>query len=764
MNPSTHRKTRLHVFAATATATIALCSALPAIAQEAPPAAPEVQADGPLDRVVVTARKREENLDDVPISVSVLSGDQLESEGIVRLDQAVQAMPGVSVTPTPVGDLLFVRGIGSGENQGFEMSVATFVDGVHFGRGRSARHAFLDVNRIEVLKGPQPILFGKNTIGGAFNITSNKPTDEFEGYIEEYIEPEFGTFQTTGMVSGPITDTLRGRLVLRSFMTDGYMNNSFRGTDEPERNDWVGRGTLAWTPTDDLEITFKGEYGEGRMKGGYAQISRAVAPLSGLVLGIDPDAEFVLDYNKSGPGTVAPWDREFDDTNTYNSTLNVAWDIGDFTLTSVSSYVGYDVDYAFDSDFTPLNLVHQTWDQHWSTWAQEFRLDSPANETFEYTVGFYYSTEKFKNGKRFSFNFGQTPLPFPAADRVQRFVQETEGWSAFAQGTWHMTSDLSVVAGVRHTVDEKDMYKQLFWANPTANTPNPALVIFPAIGLGTPHEYIGVDRSTDNNSFELTLQYQPDEVMYYASYKQGFKAGGFDEGNATGVLSDIMFDDESANSYEAGLKGRMLDGALVGRVALFHSTYDDLQVSIFDGVASLIVGNAAESSTTGLEVEGQWAVNDKLVLSGAATYLDAKYESYVNGPCSFGLGASCNLSGRTLPYSPDLTANLGARWEDQFVGGWTYVVSANAFYSDAFSTAGDLDPRVAQDAFTKIDASVTFTSPDDVWSFSLIGKNLTDEVTSHFGDDIPLSNILGNNYQQYVDPPRTIAIQARYQF
>jgi iron complex outermembrane receptor protein len=228
-------------------------------------------------------------------------------------------------------------------------------------------------------------------------------------------------------------------------------------------------------------------------------------------------------------------------------------------------------------------------------------------------------------------------------------------------------------------------------------------------------------------------------------------------------LSDIIFDDEKAKSYEAGIKIRGLQDRLRANAAIFYSEYENLQVSMFDGVASLIVGNAAESTSKGVELDAQFAATEHLSLSASVTYLDAAYDSYPAGPCAYGQGQVCDLSGKTLPYAPEWSGNLSARWEDTLANGWTYGLRAEAVYSDMFYTAGDLDPFVAQRAYWKYDASVSLTSPSGAWEFAIMGKNLTDEVTAHFGDDIPLSNVLGNNYQQYVDPPRTIALQVRYQ-
>ncbi|HEY0942589.1 MAG TPA: TonB-dependent receptor [Steroidobacter sp.] len=721
-----------------------------------------------VEEIFVTARKREESLQDVPISVAVVSGERLEAAGLTRLEAATQLLPAVTVAPGPAGDQIFVRGIGSGQNQGFEMSVGTFVDGVYFGRGRSARQPFLDVSRIEVLKGPQPILFGKNTIGGAFNITTRRPTKEFEASIDAYWEPEFDTYQATGVISGPLSDTFGARIVGRSSRSDGYLSNSLTGDDEMGRDDWAVRAVLAWEPSDDLSITLKAEINESSLTGGYGQIAAAAPTLRALVGAIDPRAEYNLDYDKSGPGTIAPYNSEWDNNDAYNFTLTADWSVGEHTLTSISSYIGYEVDYGFDVDFTPMNLVHQWWDQEYSAWSQELRLDSPSGDQFEYTVGIYVAREDLSSQRIMPFNFPAVPplALLGTGQRVQNFEQDTDDWSAFAELRWHATQNLSVVAGLRYTDDSKSAWKDMYWAEVGSLTLDPARgTRYSALGLGTPHAYYGLERSTDNLSGAITVEYHLGDVMYYGSYSTGFKSGGFDEGNATGNLNDIVFDDESADAIEIGLKARVLDDRATMNLSLFRAEYDDLQVSAFDGVASLVVGNAARSKSQGAELESQWVVSSRLQLNASLTWLDAKYQEYRGGACYAGRpGPACDLSGERLQYAPELSAALSANWDDVLMDSWRYTLRADANYSDEFYAAADLDPFLMQEAFWKLNARVSVYSTDGRWEFSVVGNNLTDETTFHFGDDIPLSNLLGNNYEAFVDAPRTIGLQARYRF
>jgi len=721
-----------------------------------------------VEEIVVTARKREESLVDVPITVAVLSGGRLEEAGITRLDAATQLLPAVTVAPGPVGDQIFVRGIGSGANQGFEMSVGTFIDGVYFGRGRSVRQPFLDVSRIEVLKGPQPILFGKNTIGGAFNITTRRPTDEFEATIDTYWEPEFDTYQATGVISGPLSETLGGRLVGRIDRSDGFLSNSLTGDNELKRDDWAVRGVLTWEPSDDLSITFKAEINRSSLTGGYGQIAAATPTLRALVSAVDPKAEFDLDYDKSGPGTIAPYDKEWDDNDAYNFTLTADWTAGEHTITSISSYIGYKVDYAFDVDFTALSLVHQFWDQTYKAWSQELRLDSPTDRRLEYTAGVYVAREDLGSDRIMPFNFPAVPplAGLGSGQRLQHFDQDTDDWSVFGQVRWHATDALAVVAGLRYTDDTKSASKDMYWAEVGSATPDPVRgARYAALGLGTPHAFDNLEKGTSNLSGAITLEYHRDDVMYYASYSTGFKSGGFDEGNATGNLDDILFDDESAKSIEIGLKASLFDDRAMANLSLFRAEYDDLQVSAFDGVAQLVVGNAARSRSQGVEFESQWVVSPRLQLHASLSWLDAKYVDYPSGACYFGQpGPACDLSGQRLQYAPEWSGALSANWDDGLIGGWRYRLRADATYSGEFYTAADLDPALIQDAFWKLNAQVSVYSTDGKWEFSVVGNNLTDETTFHFADDIPLSNLLGNNYEAYVDAPRTIGFKASYRF
>ncbi len=236
---------------------------------------------------MVTATKRSVGMQDVPIAISVVSGDKIEKFGVTELDELSAYLPNVHIGESGGNNQIFIRGVGSGNNSGFEQSVGTFIDGVYYGRARNSRAAFLDIERVEVLKGPQSTLFGKNTIAGAINITTAQPADAFEAYVDASYETELDGIGLTGMVTGPLTDRLRGRLVAKTFERDGWMENQFPGADDgaSQENDIV-RGTLVWDATDNSSLNLKAEYGEFGTVGATSKIVEA-----------EPGSIFLFSFN-----------------------------------------------------------------------------------------------------------------------------------------------------------------------------------------------------------------------------------------------------------------------------------------------------------------------------------------------------------------------------------------------------------------------------------------------------------------------------------
>lgn len=738
-----------------------------------------------IEEVIVTAQKREQNLLDVSAAVSVVGGERLDNQSVFTLDELSSLIPTVFVSEGAAGSSVFIRGVGSGNNFGFEQSVGIFIDGVHYGRGRTSRNPYLDVERVEVLKGPQGVLFGKNVVAGAFNITTRKPTDTWEYSARAYWNPEYDGTEFSGVASGPISDTLGIRIVAKQYSVDGYLENTLPGQeDHYARDEFMSRVTLQWEPTDNFVATFKAEAGYYDVEGMPVNAVELSAPHLALTQAVDSAAEASFDYQKSGPGVGDPFfNREWDDTETENYTLNMVWDLDAYTLTSVSSFIGYDLDRNIDNDATNLSAVSSPEVHSHHARAQELRFTSNQMQSFSYTLGAYYSEERLKTRRQASVDISESEIAgvFGGIDRVgrnQQFSQINTSWAMFAEGIWSITDTWRLKAGVRYTEDEKEADKRMWYSDITnlddairdagiADAWNGA--------IGVEHEFLDVKRDTDNISPSVTLEWDVNsDLMVYANYSEGFKSGGFDEDLTSGVFSEFIYEDEEVESVALGAKWQLADGAAYLNAEVFRSDYSNLQISQFS-VSSFLVGNAAESISEGLDIDARWQVTENVGLGASFAWLDARYESFPDGPCVSGPdgnpvatgpdGASCDLSGMTLPFAPETSGNVYVQYITQVFKGWELEAFADIVYKDDYVVAGDLDPDIGQDAFYKVNATVSLMSEDGRYRYSIIGKNLTDELTTANGNDIPLSNFYGGRGTYlFAQPPRTLALQAEIRF
>lgn len=755
-----------------------------------------------LEEVIVTASKRVQGLQDVPIALSVMSDEKIADQGIGTLEEMAVFMPNVHIAEGGAGDQLFIRGVGSGINYGFEQSVGTFIDGVYFGRGQASRSAFLDVARVEILKGPQSTLFGKNTVAGAISITTAKPGDEFEGQLELSSEPEFGGWGATLMLSGPLTETLGARLVVKRDETDGYMRNTFKNRDERQGENSVGRIVLDWAATDNLNVTFKYEMGETKTLGRQDVVSVATPFAVGRYSAADPNFTASFGYDKSAQnisGLVS--DDQFHASEWDITTLTAEWAIGEYTLKSTTGYVDYQFQNYLDSDYGPLQFIARGRDETHEQFTQEFLLSSPLGETVEYLAGVFYQDEELEHGSVTDALLSNAGIGNGNLDGSgnSTFNQDSTTLSGFVQGTFNATDSLRVIAGIRYSRDEKEFDKIGRIAKPFDTTPDNALAgLYDALlNFSTDHEFrdgsatrcTGVayncvtvpydtERSKSNVTGDITVQWDmADDIMTYFKVGNGYKAFGFDQGNARGLVEPQMFSQEEVVAYELGAKMDLLGGRARLNMALFFSEFEDLQVSAFDGNAGFVVGNAGESEVKGIEVDGSIALTDALTLTAAVAYLDAAYTSFPTAACNEpqvvewtaggGTRGSCvqDLSGKSLQFSPEYSGSLALEYFTSITDTLNLRVTTDVNYSDKYHVANDLDPVLDQDSFAKFNARVELSSSDAVWSVAVLGKNLTDEKTSTWGNDVPLAGQgFSQTYFQHIDAPRSFEIQARYNF
>ncbi|TXS96748.1 TonB-dependent receptor [Parahaliea maris] len=443
-----------------------------------------------LEEVVVTATKRAESLQDVPISMVAMSGESIQEMNITRGEDFAVDMPAVTIAQNPIGNFIFIRGIGTpGANQGMEQSVSIFHDGIYMGRHQLSRSPFMDLERVEVLRGPQSILFGKNTIGGAISLITAKPTQELEGMVNATYG-SYGEKELNGYLSGPITDTLSGRISARGYETDGYLDNVITGDDEPSREDTTVRVQLAWDATDNLTVTGKWENSQFDASGttsqlstfnpfnagaqGFSDLNQALvaAATGGNGLEKYDDERAVVNDGGELLGQVLPVfaglpgfpDLEEGNTNEMDiGTLTLDWGMGDHTLTAITGYAQYEYRDICDCDFAALPLTQADAREDYDQFSQEIRLTSPGGEKLDYIVGMYYHESDLTYNARDSFGTTMayqmlgvpSPLLVPNLAREYTMDQEQDMWAVFGSTTYSFTDTTRLTVGLRYFEEEK---------------------------------------------------------------------------------------------------------------------------------------------------------------------------------------------------------------------------------------------------------------------------------------------------------------------
>ena len=779
-----------------------------------------------LEEIIVTATKRVVGLQEVPIAISVMSGAEISEKGLTKMEDLAMYMPNVHVAEASAGTQMFIRGIGSGVNYGFEQSVGTFVDGVYFGRGRSARGKFLDIERVEVLKGPQSTLFGKNTVAGALNISTAQPTEEFEGYVSAGYTTELEAMTITSMVSGPLSDTVRGRLAVRAYDDKGYVENlAANGVDGPQNESVYVRGTLAIDLNEDWTATIKAENGYVDIIGRQELISEtnaATGPSAALYGSPLGSTNFAAGFGYTTYEQNVDDLPLFDDTESNIFQVTLDGTFAEHGVKIVLASTDYEFTNSLDSDYSPLKLLNRGRNEEHEQLSAEFIISSPSDDKFEYLAGGFYQQEDLSNARYTHVDmsavgplqagvFGQLNTANPALggasfagmflggnlvpatdsgilDATARsfFSQDAESWSVFAEGTYNLSDTLRVTAGLRYSEDEKEMSKRgtVGYIDPTAaaSTLVPAqlaAVYGSALKLATVHSYTR-DRKEDHVTGHVNVQWDmTNDAMVYLELGNGYKAGGFDEDNGmgrqvetlNGVSDDLAdFEDESVDTIEIGAKINLADGRGRLNIAAFSSTYEDVQVSTFDGNAGFVVGNAAESEVQGIEADVLYRLTEELTLNGAFAYLDATYKSFPGAGCtnaqSIATPTGCvqDLTGKPLQFAPEHTANVGVTYETELSSGLLLSAGLDYNWTDDVVVSADLDDNLVQKSYGKLNARISLAG-NDQWQVSLVGKNITDEATFMWGNDIPLGSLgFKGSYFKLIDPPRTVELSARMNF
>lgn len=778
-----------------------------------------VYAAPALEEVLVTATLRTESLQDVPVSVNAMAGEKMQEAGIDKIEDLQAYVPNLSMSEAGIGTNIYIRGIGSGINPGFEQSVGMYFDGVSYGRGQLTRAPFLDLARVEVLRGPQNILYGKNSIAGALSLVSARPGQEQEGMISGLYEPDHDEKIVDFMLSGPITDNLAARVAIRKREFGGYMENLTLNRDEPQRDESTIRAILDWDATPDLTAMLKFELGKFNVLGRQVEIvnDQPSALLGGATysqalvgsFGADPSVlNTKQDYKRSSNG-------DYSNNRTKNITLNVDYAIGEGTLTFITGILEYEFDELCDCDFTGAPVFSLPMEEDYEQYSQEVRWVSAAGGTFEHIGGLYYQKSDLEffdslvidsdiipkavysnvyaqaggaaNEPNSSAAAGGAMAAISNTTTPRYFTSDAELLSAFWQTTWNVSDRLRATLGIRYSYEQKDGTRTLTVADLNGNE-RPLGTVDGVLAGVFKVERHDLEGSQDDGNFAPSINVQfdvNDDVMAYATASRGYKSGGFDarsnaspsaDLNAAGssIVGSFEYDEEQATSFEAGAKTSFMDGRGELNIAVFFTKYDDLQVSIFDGTLGFNVGNAGAAETKGLELDGRFALTDSLLMTGALAFLDFEFTDFPNGQCYQGQTEDstvngvkyCDYKGMTNQYVADYSGNVGFVYTREFGDAMEFRAATDFTFTDDYNSSQNLDPSQEQDGYVEVNMRLAVADVKSGWEVALIGKNLTDEDVISYSNDVPLANSSFGSIGHYafIERPRSVAVQVAYRW
>lgn len=726
-----------------------------------------------MEELIVTARKREESFVDVPASLTVVGAEQLEAYDTQQLNELANTVPNMYMDQTNSGKRMSIRGFGNVSiNTHFDQAVGFSIDGLSLQRSSTWELGYFDVERVEVLRGPQGSYFGRNTTAGLVHITTKGPSEEFEGSIGIGYEDETEEEVYNLSLSGPLSDKLSARLALQNRDSEGWMESTqspFWHDQVPKFDETLGRLTLVWAPSDKVEVTGKTSFTDFRMDGTNVQhIScgpenlgwQGAAVLSGVINNID---DCTPDDRRSGTAGViggingSGTDRR--DFDGWMQSLTVEWDLGnDYTLVSVTGYQEFDSFANFPASWIEARSSSAQTHNEWDDFSQEVRIQSPTFDWGSYILGVFYNTSDYENIQGVDFNFPEIALgalPF-AGSALKTMNREQKSFAIFGEVMWELSEDWTLTLGGRYTRDEKDIHIfQTLGPLGVADDPTAPEVAAPFVGLTalsgwTPFDLRGDDEFSDFTP-SATLEWEvSDHGNAYLSFKQGFKSGGFDQGISR--MGDagpndppigFAFDAEEVDAFEAGLKLELPDQGMLLSVAVFYQEFTDLQVQSYAPSESeftspnLITRNAADSTSEGIELEMLWQATDKLRINAGLAYLDAAYDSFSNAPCFDGQteAQGCDvvkdiqdLSGETLVMAPEHSATLGFMYLTPFGDSGLQVdIGGEVGYRSEVNLATDYQPGSESDSLTMVNASIALRGRDDRWVVRLVARNLLDE-------------------------------------
>ncbi len=775
-------------------------------AAQTAPAASASDADtaqaGHLEEIVVSARRRSESLQDVPVAVAPITKEQLENNDATNFSNLAELAPQVMIgsTATGTGAVLSIRGISSGAtDSGIDQSVSVDIDGVQLSRGRIISNTLFDLQQVEVLEGPQALFFGKNSPAGVISLHSADPSSVYEASVKAGYEFEAHEKFGEGVLSGPLTDTLKSRVAFRVSYMDGWIKDiatpiadplvpgavepgARSQSSSPFGHDLAGRLTLLWTPWDDfdakLKVTGDSQHYNGQLANaepfcidgtttpvelGFLN-GPAVNCSKGMVKSVNafsPTFAANLAYGNGGDPNGISQDLL--------GSLTLNQKIDHLTLTSTT---GYYVQSVSDSGVDDESFFAQVYDaehEHYRLITQELRLNSDFDFPVNFTAGLY-----FEHSDRSLFN---APVLFPG---IEGFDPVANNWSndqmqsdetgntysVFGQARWDIIPNVELAAGVRYTYDKKDLTVENLTVNP--GSAGLGIDLYPA------GQAIESRRGDHNVSPDVTLTWHPQPgTTIYGGYKTGYKPGGISNGAllySYATPQNLQYGHETVKGGEIGYKADLFDQKLRVDFTAYDYSYDGLQVSSvsnINGASVFTVSNAARATTKGVEASADWVATGYLSFNGNVGYNRARYASFPGAACYEGqtaaqgcVNALQNLSGQALVRAPDVTLDLGGNYQTRVIPGWNTELSVDGAYTSSYQTAGDSNPGGIQSRFWKLNAAMHFTSDVLHCEFSVIGRNLTNEYYLLTSNGLDAG--LPTEFDGFFNRPREVIIQAEY--
>lgn len=757
-----------------------------------------------LEEIVVTANRREQSLQEVPMSVSAFTSEFFKNAGVNDLAGLEQYTPSLKITPgtDSRSTSIRIRGIGSvGTNVGIDPSVGMFIDGVYQGRAGMSISDLIDVERVEVLRGPQGTLYGKNTAAGAISVITKQPSTEFEYETElNYTSEE--RLELRGMVNIPLWDTGHAmRITGFAIKGDHLYENKVTGEGVNDANKFGGKTRILFDTENAGEFLLTADYTKedndccalGIID--YSGLSTLNAPGTnspsqelqqelGLNASGNPILQFLSfeDLEGFAPPTADPFGNDYYfDAPTFNESrvggVSLEWNKdldSESTLTFINAWRTYDQASAFDGDFGPYDAVFGSSEIELDQYSSELRITSPGGETIDYQGGLYaYYSKLDSEGIT-----GQTPkltdrlgligTIFPAGtENLDTNRYETTSFAAFGQVVWNVTDEFSATLGLRYTSEKKERVgSQLTF-------PVSIIDIPPVAG---PDVFYDESRTDDDISPSINLRYFPTpEIMTYASVSRGFKSGGYNQRRELQGLNG-EFDEEIATNYELGWKATSEDRRLQFNGTFYYVEYEDFQAQAFDG-SSIRVTNAGSMESYGSEIEIVYVPAANITLSTAIGYNKAEYKEFENGQCTVaqtfqqyyvergaqggapGTGFVCtqDLAGEAIDNAPEWTVSSFMSYDKSVGDDLLAIGRIEHSYTDEFFLDQDLDPNLKNDAVHLINLRLTLTNTENTWEIGLWGRNILDEEYFGFGIDIP---VLGG-YAGVVAPGETYGITLR---